>query len=242
MFRTTMEVRLIGIVAVLFSYWALHMKPIIVNDLPDSYKSPVLALELANKKEDINKIVSIPEARDFISKQLGQDTFFILLYVLLLGSLGIFVTRLIPGGFRAGWIATAFVIAAGILDLLENRGMRKAVDSKESATEALVNSIRYPSLGKWGLFYLSVLLIGLLLLWKAKLLFIDSPSFVSSAIFLVCGLSFAVAALLGLSAVVANLIEAKFYPMFPWAQQTMGLGILIVAIVFTLLPRLVMRE
>ena len=47
------------------------------------------------------------------------------------------------------------------MDLIEDRGMLKAIAGE--ASDSLANSIRYPSLAKWGLLFLFSLIVGLLL-------------------------------------------------------------------------------
>ena len=227
----TLEIRLIGILALLTLAWGKHMGQLNLDNLPGHYPNPVLAMELVRDGHDLNLLLLNDKATSFIEKQLGQDSLFIVLYVSLLGTLGHLTSRLSPGAIgKAGLLASALIILAGLLDLLENRGMRNALATKPgSADDALAHSIRYPSLGKWELFYLVVLLIGLLLTLKGSWLLIP-------------GVSLAASGIIGLSGVVANLIVAKFYPMFPAALYAMLPAAVFVIVGFTFFPRLVLRN
>jgi hypothetical membrane protein len=108
-------------------------------------KSPVLPLELVETETDLNTIASIKDVRTFIENQLPKDYLFIALYVLLFGSLAL--TGMTKAGIfqKAGWISALFVLMAGVFELLENRGMYRALSE---TTEARATCIRYPSLTK----------------------------------------------------------------------------------------------
>ena len=107
------------------------------------------------------------------------------------------------------------------MDLIEDRGMLKAIAGE--ASDSLANSIRYPSLAKWGLLFLFSLIVGLVLSARRDL-------FLFPAVF------FLLAALLGLAGVLQNLLRPKFYSTFPGALASMGVGIVILAVAFIFCP------
>ena len=98
-----------------------------------------------------------------------------------------------------------------------------------AATDSLANSIRYPSLAKWALLFVFCLLVGVTLSRRQGWLLIP-------------GLAFLIAALLGLSGVTLNLLSPKFYWMFPASIGLLGLGIICIAITFTLWPQKVLNK
>ena len=119
---------------------------------------------------------------------------------------------------------------AGVFDLFENRGMLKAVSTTGvAATDSLANSIRYPSLAKWALLFVVCLLIGVTLSRRGGSLLIP-------------GLAFLVAALLGLSGVTLDLLRPKFYWMFTMSIRVLGIGIIFIAIAFTIWPQKVLNK
>jgi hypothetical protein len=77
--------------------------------------------------------------------------------------------------------------------------------------------------------YFAVLLIGVLLSLKGRWLLIP-------------GVSFAAAGLLGLSGVVANIVQPRFYPMFSYAFISLIPAAIFVVIAFILFPQLVLRN
>jgi hypothetical protein len=201
--------------------------------LPGGYTNPVLALELASKGTDIDAINRSEggKATAFIKKQVGKDFGYIVIYVVFFSCLGLLLAELDSDWTKyLSLAAVGCVVIAGVLDLIENRGMLEAASTPAgTATNSLANLIRYPSLAKWALLFVVSLLVG---------------STISRRLgwFLIPGSAFLIAALLGLSGVVSNLLSPKSYWMFPASICFLGLGIICIAIVFTFLPAKVLNR
>jgi hypothetical protein len=237
------QIRFVGVLCFVLAADAFWLGSLKIKNLPGGYTNPVLALELVacgdhidkiNKAETSNKKGETVRARDFISKQLKKDTGFIVLYVLFLSSLGLVAARLTSSELR--WAAIASVgcaVLAGILDLVENRGMRKALGLTDGGgTNALANMIRYPSLGKWALIYIFSILIGITFIW-GRHNGINPLGF---------GFLFLLGGVVGLSGVIANLYQPQFYRMFPLSQAIMAVGSLWVAVAFIFCPALMISS
>ena len=225
------QVRGVGILALLFIIYSLWMGQMKSSSLPAGYTNPVLALELAATGTDIDAINRADGATAFIKKQLAKDYGYIAIYVVFFSCLALLLTELIPDWSK--YLSLAAVVCAelaGVFDLLENRGMRKAAATHiGDATDSLANSIRYPSLAKWALIYVFCLLIGVILCRLRGWLLIP-------------GLALLIAALLGLSAVTLNLLRPKFYWMFPISLLVLSVSIICIAITFTIWPQKVLNK
>lgn len=126
-----------------------------------------------------------------------------------------------------GPLAATCVVIAAVLDVIENLGMSKAIAGDVS--DSLANSIRYSSLAKWAFLFLFSLLIGVLLMWGRDL-------------FAIPGLLFLFAALLGLSGVITNLLQPRFYWMFPASIVSVGLAVIFIAFTFTICPEKFLKK
>lgn len=231
------QVRFIGVLGFLLAGYVVWLGQLTVKDLPGCYDNPVLALELVargdhidaiNRAETLNKKGQVVKARDFISEQLRKDTGFIVLYVLFYSCLGFLLAQLTSSALRLSAIAAVgCAIVAGVLDLVENRGMRKALAlANGGGTNDLANMIRYPSLGKWALIYIFAILIGFTFL-------LGRHHGINPFIY---GLSFLFGGVVGLIGVIANLYQPQFYRMFPQSLMIMALGSIWLSIVFTFAP------
>ena len=225
-----LSIRLAGISCFLLAAYSIWLGQMTVDGLPAGYRNPVLALELVKDGQDIDQIngaeggIAIP----FVTKQVYKDFGYIVLYVVLFCWLGfLFAIKQAPEKPWLGWLIAACVIVAGVLDVLENRGMLAALKAQGEGTNSLANSIRYPSLGKWALLFVFSCLLGLLLVQYRGVLRLTS-------------LLFFIAALSGLAGVVLNLVRPRFYVMFPVAILCLGLGLLSIAIVCTFWPHRVL--
>jgi hypothetical protein len=218
------EIRLIAGLAFLFILYSVWMGQLIAQGLPDGYSNPVLALELVKDGKDITRIINAEngKVRDFIRKNTHKDFGFIFVYALFFISLSVLLSRMnFSWAMWVGWLGAACAVLAAILDLVEDRGMLKAIAGE--ASDSLAKSIRYPSLAKWGLLFIFSLLVGLLLIGSRNILA------VSAAFFLV-------AAVLGLVGVLLNLLRPRFYWTFPAATFSIGTAIAVLAIAFILWP------
>lgn len=221
---TEQGVRIVGGVAFLFILYSAWMGQMTAQGLPDGYRNPVLALELVKDKADIEKIMKAEsgEAARFLKKSTYKDFGFILIYALSFIALSLLLSQISSGWMKyLGWAAAASAALAAILDLVEDRGMLRAIAGE--ASDSLANSIRYPSLAKWGLLFVFALLVGILLLARRDF-------FVIPAVFLF------VSALAGLCGVLLNLLRPRYYWTFPVAIVSLGIGFLIIAVIFTFWP------
>ncbi len=218
------EIRLIAGLAFLFILYSVWMGQVTVQGLPDHYRNPVLALELVKDGEDINKIVKAGDGKalKFLKKSTYKDFGYIFIYAVFFISLSQLLSRMDFSWARfVGLLAAACATLAAVLDLMEDRGMLKALAGE--ASNSLAKSIRYPSLGKWTFLFIFDLLIGLLLMARRDA-------------FVILVLCFLVACVLGLTGVVLNLLQPRFYWMFPAALLGMGIAVIILAVAFTFWP------
>lgn len=221
---TDQGIRIVGGLAFLFILYSLWMGQMKVQGLPDGYTSPVLALELVKNGADIQQIVKAEsgDAAKFIKRSTHKDFGFILVYALSFIALSLLLAQMNSDWMRyVGWLAASCAALAAILDLVENRGILRAIAGE--ASDSLAGSIRYPSLAKWGLLFIFALLVGLILIARRDV-------FVIPAVFLF------VAALLGLCGVLLNLFRPRYYWAFPVAAAALGVGILILAATLTFWP------
>ena len=239
----TTHVRIAGILGLIFIVyivgWVLidfaKMGRLNFGRLPGDYENPVLALELAQKGADIEGIKQASSttkcgtvtASQFLSDQIKRDWALIVIYVLFFSVLALVLFRSTSSAFKlTSGIAVGCAFAAGILDVFENRGMIAAL--KTTANDSLANSIRYPSLAKWTLFYLTCLLIGFFFLWAKDLVATSTFGF---------GLFFLFAGLVGIVGVVMNLLEPQFNKFFPAFYPLFAPGLIWVAISFTFMTK-----
>jgi hypothetical protein len=227
------QIRVVGalaIVLVLVSIWMGRMNS---EQLPGGFKSPVLAMELPKSGADIDAINRADDgkARAFVLQHLSKDVAFLFSYTLLFTGLGLVLSQLSATSARwIGLIAVVLAVLAGVFDFIENSKMLEAVGTTPgTATDALANSIRCWSLTKWSTLYLYSFSIGLIL-------------FTRSGWLLTIGLFFLATAVIGLTGVIFNVIEPKFYWMFPRSTLSLGLATLIIAIQFTLAPSEVLDQ
>ena len=225
------QIRVVGILALLFILYSLWMGQKTTSNLPAGYANPVLALELAASGTDIDAINRSEGANAFIKKQLSKDSGYIVIYVVFFSCLALLLTELSSDWSKyLSLVAVVCAVLAGVFDFFENRGMSKAVSTRVGeATNSLADSIRYPSLAKWALFFVFCLLAGVVFSRLRGWLLIP-------------GLAFLIAALLGLSGVTLNLLRPKFYWMFPMSIRVLGIGIICIAIAFTLWPQKVLNK
>ncbi len=227
------QIRVVGLLAVLLLPYSLWMGQMNAPGLLAGYTNPVLALELAANGPEIDAINRSEDGKttEFIKNQVHKDFGYIVIYVVFFSCLALLLTELGPD--RSKYLSLAAVVCAvlaGLFDVIENVGMVKAIATAAgTATNSLANSIRYPSLAKWALLFIFSLLVGLtltrLLRW-----------------FLIPGLAFLIAALLGLSGVTLNLLSPKSYWMFPASVRLMAFAIICLAITFTLWPQNVLNK
>ena len=227
------QIRVVGILAVLFILYSLWMGQMKASGLPTGYTSPVLALELAANGSEIDAINRSEggKATAFIKKQLSKDFGYIVIYVVFFSCLALLLIELGSDWTKyLGWGVVVCAVIAGVFDVIENFRMLKATSTPAgAATDSLANSIRYPSLAKWALLFVVCLLVGVILSRQGGWLLIP-------------GLAFLIAALLGLSGVTLNLLRPKFYWMFPASIRFWAVAIICIAITFTFWPSKVLNK
>lgn len=227
------QIRAVGILAILFILYTLWMGQMKATGLLAGYTNPVLALELAASGAEIDAINRSEggKATAFIKQQLSKDFGYIAIYVVFFSCLALLLTELVSDWSKYLSLgAVVCAVIAGMFDVIENLRMIKATSTPAgAATDSLANSIRYPSLAKWALLFVVCLLVGVTLSRRGGLLLIP-------------GLAFLIAALLGLSGVTLNLLRPKFYWMFSASLGLWGLGIIFIAITFTIWPQKVLNR
>lgn len=227
------QIRFVGALAIVLAGVSIWLGQMSSQQLPGGYKNPVLAMELPKSGADIDAINRADEgkAREFILVHLSKDVVFLFSYTLLFVGLSFVLLQM--SAASAKWIglaAVALAILTGVFDFLENSRMLEAVGTTPgTATDALANSIRFWSLIKWSTLYMFCLSVGLIL-------------FTRSGWLLGVGIFFLASAVMGLTGVVFNWIEPKFYLMFPISTLTLGLASLMIAIQFTLAPSEVLDQ
>lgn len=227
------KIRFIGGLAFLFILYSLWMGQMKAKGLPGGYPNPVLALELVENGRDVDAINQAEhgKAAEFIRRNLYKDFGYIAIYVVFFCSLGLLLAKLNSDwGHSLSLYASGCVMIAGILDLIENRGMLKALSTPTgSATDSLANSIRYPSLAKWSLLFLFCSLIGFVFCRRTGWLLIP-------------GFALLLAALFGFSGVLLNLLRPKFYWTLSASLLFMGLAVVWIALAFTFWPARVLSK
>jgi len=227
------QIRVVGILAVLFIVYSLWMGQMKATGLRSGYTNPVLALELAANGPEIDTLNRAEggKATEFIKKQLTKDFGYIVIYVVFFSCLALLLMELAFDWSKYLSLgAVGCAVLAGVFDVIENLRMIKAVSTPiGTATDSLANSIRYPSLAKWALLFVFCLLVGLIL-------------FRLQGWLLIPGFAFLIASLLGLSGVTLNLLSPKSYWMFAASVRFLGLGIICIAITFTLWPQKVLNK
>ncbi len=231
------QVRLISGLIVFVAGYTFWMGQLEICGLPGNYTNPVLALELVTKGEHIDQINRSEKEVDgkrvtanaFLSTQLRKDSGFIILYVLLFSVVALLLMRLTSAPWKG--IALSGIICAvvgGILDFVENSGMRKALAlTQGGATNDLAKIIRYPSLAKWALVFFCLLLIGISFLWGQTRVGVCACG---------CGVLLFLSGVVGLFGVIFNLYKPQFNPLFPGAVGLQALGFSWMAVVFFFFP------
>ena len=143
-------IRIVAGLAFFFILYSVWMGQMTAQGLPDDYRNPVLALELVKNGPDIKKIVEAKpvnaedgSVRDFLRRSTYKDFGFILVYALFFIALSLLLSRTNLSWARwAGYLAAVCAALGAIMDLIEDRGMLKAIAGE--ASDSLANSIRYP--------------------------------------------------------------------------------------------------
>ncbi len=221
-------IRMVGFIGLGFILYSVFLLigSVKSKELRSGYVNPVLALELPKDKEEIEAIKKADGGKvaAFVRKNVHQDFGYIPLYVLFFACSSLLVARYSHTSLAwLGWAATVSIVIAGLLDLVENRGMLKTLNTTSGASDSLAAWIRYPSLGKWALLFVCCLCLGVML-W-------DQRGWLR-----VPGIIFSLSAFSGLAGVVLNLLKPRVYPMFPWAIGLIALGTILTTTIFLCCP------
>lgn len=194
------------------------------DGFPGGFKGPVIALEFAGSVCDIEGILGGDEHqnRKDIRSALGFDTYFIIAYWLFFVVMGVVLTQ--RGLQWVTWIGVAAILGgtgAAIFDFIENSRIRKVLDTPlAQTTSEMALNIRAATLWKWGLSFLTVLLLA------ATFFFLrDVGSRAAHWIALLTGISFAAAALLGFVGLRYN----RLIPLTTLIQLPGLLGLIIIS-------------
>src|SRR5579872_3056026 len=123
----------------------------------------VTALQLARNVDEVDDVLGEAPSPDREAMRIKQyiDFAFIPAYVALYAAVGLLF------GSRLGVFVAVCGVATGIFDVIENFGILRILDVPLSqTTQAMVDSIRHPSLAKWTLAACATAGVGWLF-WRA---------------------------------------------------------------------------
>lgn len=167
-------VRAIGIVSALVLLVALYMqfgRPRFIEvgeqggKLPGGFSGHMLAMEFISSADDIKAIVGAPghPNRVTMRRKIAVDNVWIGCYALLFVFVSILLgTRQFPSAMYLAMVAALCGIAAAGFDLIENRGIIRALELAEDATTSdALSSIREAALLKWALVFVSMAILAI---------------------------------------------------------------------------------
>lgn len=125
---------------------------------------PMLAMEVVRNVSEVDAVLGPSPGPDREAMRIKQyvDFGFIASYA----ALYVLMAMMLAGeGRLAAMAAGALGLIAAIFDVIENIGILRIVNTDlGSITQAMIDSVRYPSLIKWGLASLALGILGLLAL------------------------------------------------------------------------------
>lgn len=138
---------------------------------PPRFGDPMLALQFARDVQDVDWILGDAPSPDREVMRVKQyaDFAFIASYAGLFVALGALAIR--KGGWRraAGMTAAICGVAAAAFDILENRAILKLLDVPlRATTPGMIQAIRGPSIAKWILAGVTVVLLAVSLIKTPK--------------------------------------------------------------------------
>ena len=211
---------LTGILAFLstaISLWMLTAFSFKPKEPLKGFQSPIVAIELAGSPQVFTSIVggSQDHNRTIVRKSLRADYVFIAVYWLLFVSMSIlFAGCRYPGAYLFGIAAGVCITAAAAFDHLENSYIAQMLSlSPTDNGHEVINKLHHASLTKWMLIFVTTSLVSQL--------FISRKDWIA-----LTGYLFVLTTALGLSGLLYN-------PAIEWASIPMGIGIVMVAVVFT---------
>lgn len=164
-----------------------------VHNFPGLVSSPVLALQLSRNADDLQRVLADGDssqealARKVLRTNNNLDLCLIPLYA---GFLILFVRlfRRVPGKSLLRSLVLGSILGAAAFDYLEDYGIAQALRSP-MFTGGLASAIAIPSHAKWGLFGVSLILVGVLLLGSDGFLYSRATLRIQGVLFLLGGLS-----------------------------------------------------
>lgn len=135
----------------------------------------------------------------------------------------LFAGRNFPGAYRFGIAAGFCITAAALFDVFENIYIAQMLSLVPTDNgHDVLNKLRYASLVKWTLIFVTTTLLSPLFLWRNDWI-------------VLIGYLFVLATGLGLSGLLYN-------PAIEWASLLMGTDIVLASVVFTFCPKKFLRE
>jgi hypothetical protein len=131
--------------------------------------NPVVALEVARNVEEVDAVLSDAPSPDREVMRIKQyiDFGFIASYASLYAAMSLLLAR--DGGRVIAISAAICGVAAALLDVVENLAILRILNvDLRHTTQSMVDSIRLPSLGKWTLASVALLLLAILLLHQKR--------------------------------------------------------------------------
>ncbi len=207
---------MIGIV-----FWmgiSFRIKP---TKLSDGFRNPGLALQLVHSRDEVEGIIGKPgdSRREVLKNSLKADFVLIVAYWLLfvltgtlLGMRDLRWTVLLA--VAAGLCATA----AAAFDILENLRLFTVLDATlDTTTQSMVDGVRHASLSKWSFFFVTVGLLASTFLWRHDWI-------------VLIGYLYLCAFIVGFAGLLV------YHPAIQWAFVPLGMGLLLLAFLFTFWP------
>jgi hypothetical protein len=187
----------------------------------DKGVKPMMRLELPEKPDDVKNTVGElhDEKRDVMLKALTPDgMLFIPSYTFLfLGLSWLLSQRRFSWAMWVAVIAGLCAIGAAAMDYMENANIRALLETGPAeTTQQMIDAARHVSLGKWALSFIATGLLSSLFLWRR-----DAVAML--------GFLYALTALVGLSGLI-------YRPAIGWAFSLMGIGTVLLVLVFLVLP------
>lgn len=206
----------IGIFLCMFVKYEFHPEPSLRG-----FRSPIVALQFASSPKEFVSIVGDTHSTNRVvaQKSLTIDYVFITFYWLLFINMAVLLARRnFPGAFWLGIATGICITAAALFDVFENIHTSHIFPlSLTDNDNHMLLKIHYSSLAKWMLIFVTTFLVSSLFLWRNDWI-------------LCIGILFIVTTVIGLSGL-------RYNPTIEWASLLMGVGIGLIAVVFTFCPK-----
>ncbi len=137
---------------------------------PRGIANPVVALEVARNVDEVDAILGEAPSPDREAMRIKQyvDFGFIACYAGLYVALSLLFAK-IPWGRWLAVSAAVCGVAAAVFDVLENLAILRILDARLNlTTQAMIDSIRRPSLIKWTLVFVAIALLSSFFLASRK--------------------------------------------------------------------------